>query len=83
MNDKEAVRNFLKELLERNGDTDAFADNEILVDNGRLHSIDMVELVLFLEQNFGVNFAASGFNQDQLGSVEAIVEFLAHNSQAV
>jgi len=83
MNEKDSVRNFLEELLERNGDTDAFADNEILVDNGRLHSIDMVELVLFLEQKFGINFAASGFNQDQLGSLEAIVDFLAHNAQAV
>jgi acyl carrier protein len=40
--------------------------------SGRLQSIDAVEIVVFLEENFGIDFAQIGFDRDQIDSIDAI-----------
>lgn len=72
MDHREEIRKYLKELLVQKGDAQPFADNASLLLSGRLASIDAVDIVVFLEEKFGVDFAELGFDQTLIDSVDAI-----------
>jgi acyl carrier protein len=76
MKDRVIVREFVQGLLRPKGDLEGFADSDSLIVTGRLDSVDTIELLEFLEQRYGVDFAERGFDQNDLDSVDAIVAFL-------
>jgi acyl carrier protein len=76
MNDSLVIREFLQSLLSRKGDRGAFLDNEELIAGGRLQSIDTLEVVLFLEEKYGIDFAENGFDQNQVGSIDNILALI-------
>ena len=77
MNDNLAIREFLQTLLSRKGDQGAFSDNEQLIAGGRLQSIDALEVVLFLEAKYGIDFAENGFDQNEIGSIDNILALIS------
>lgn len=72
MDRKETIRDFLRKLLDRKGDTQPFSDESSLLLSGRLQSIDAVSLAVFLEEKFIVDFAEIGFDQERLDTVNDI-----------
>ncbi len=70
------VRRFVMDVLRRKGDGGALADNDSLVLSGRLASIDLLEVVTFLEEEFGLDLADRGFDQRDFDSIESIVHML-------
>jgi acyl carrier protein len=72
MTGKDTIRKFVQELLVRDGDTNDISDQDSLLLSGRLQSIDAVEIVVFLEEQFGIDFAEIGFDREQIDSVDAI-----------
>ena len=72
MNHKSEIRQFVQELLTQHNDAKPFADDSSLLLSGRLNSVDAVDIVVFLEQKFGIDFAKIGFDQDRIDSVDAI-----------
>jgi methoxymalonate biosynthesis acyl carrier protein len=53
------------------------ADDEPLIENGVLTSLQTVELVMFLEERFGIVIEDEEFDEDNFGSIEAISELVA------
>ncbi|MBZ5590634.1 MAG: hypothetical protein LAP39_00245 [Acidobacteriia bacterium] len=76
MNEKVAVRELVQTLLRRKGDENGFADSDSLIASGRLDSVDTIGLLVFLEEQYGVDFGERGFDRDELDSVDSIVAFL-------
>lgn len=77
MDPKTEVRQFLQELLTRKGDRQPFSDSDSLLLSGRLESVDAVDVVVFLEEKFGVDFAETGFDQgliDSVASIESLIQ---------
>lgn len=72
MDHRDQIRGYLKELLVQKGDNKPFADDTSLLISGRLASVDAVEIVVFLEEKFQVDFAEVGFDQSLIDSVDAI-----------
>ena len=72
MDQMSETREFLKRLLSLRGDRRPFADTSSFFLSGRLGSVDAVELVVFLEEQFGIDFAEIGFDESQIDSIEAI-----------
>ncbi len=72
MDDKAIVHECIRELLQRKGDTRGFSDTDDLFSSGRLASIDALEVVLMLENKYGLNFG-DGFDRDQIDSVSGIL----------
>jgi acyl carrier protein len=72
MNSITEIHEFVQGLLTGNGDEKPLTDSDSLFDSGRLQSIEAIEIVLYLEQNFGIDFAKIGFDREQLDSIEAI-----------
>jgi acyl carrier protein len=82
MDDRLLIREFLRDLLSRNDDHGAFVDSEQLVARGRLQSIDTLEVVVFLEERYGIDFGEIGFDQNQVGSVDNIVALIVQVPRA-
>jgi acyl carrier protein len=76
MDNKHAIREFLKTLLTRKGDNQPFADESQLLANGRLQSVDAVEIAVYLEEQFHVDFAEIGFDQERIDGVDAIAALI-------
>jgi acyl carrier protein len=72
MDHREEIRAYFKELLAQKGDTKPFTDDASLLISGRLASVDAVEIVVFLEEKFHVDFAEVGFDQTLIDSVDSI-----------
>lgn len=77
MDHREEIRGYVKQLLEQKGDTHPFTDGASLLLSGRLASVDAVDIVVFLEEKYGVDLAEVGFDQSLIDSVDAI-ESLIH-----
>jgi len=76
------MRAFLSSLLLKTGDTLPFSDSDSLFLSGRLQSLDALELIIFLEEKFGFDFADRPFDQDQIDSVDQVVALLAEGVQS-
>ena len=76
MNHRLVIREFVQNLLSKKGDRGAFSDSEQLVARGRLQSIDTVEVVVFLEEKYGIDFGEIGFDQSQVESIDNIMALI-------
>jgi acyl carrier protein len=76
MNDRQVIREFVQDLLSQKGDLAAFSDNEQLIARGRLQSIDTLEVVVFLEEKYGIDFGEMGFDQNQVESIDNILALI-------
>ena len=70
------VRQILQHVLESKGDREPFSDDDSLLTNGRLASIDIIAVVLALEDRFGADFSVRPFDQDEFDSVNSILQLL-------
>jgi acyl carrier protein len=76
MDDRLAIRGIVETLLQQKGDRGGFSDGDLLLTSGRLDSVDTLELVVFLEQNYGIDFS-DGLNRDDLDSVNSLLGLIA------
>ena len=72
MSTQAKIRNFLEKILNDKGDSSGFTDQQLLVTEGRLSSLDVITIVLFLEENYGIDFSDRPFDQNDFDSVESI-----------
>ena len=66
------IRNYLEEILNNKGDSSGFTDQQSLVTEGRLDSLDIMTIVVFLEENYGADFSDRPFDQGEFDSIESI-----------
>ena len=71
------IRNWLKENVTGGRDV---ADDEPLIENGVLTSLQTVELVMFLEERFGVVIEDEEFDEENFGSIGAIAGLVANKA---
>ena len=64
-----AIRSWLQEHVTGGRDV---ANDEPLIDNGVMTSLQTVELVTFLEDEFGILVEDEEFDEENFGSVDAI-----------
>ena len=72
MSTQAKIRNFLEEILNDKGDSSGFTDQQLLLTEGRLTSLDVMMIVVFLEENYGIDFSDRPFDQNEFDSVESI-----------
>ena len=53
MDYKAEIHAYIAEILQGKDDNDPFADNSSLLNTGRIDSMDVVDIFLFLEKKFG------------------------------
>ena len=80
MKGKAEIREFVQQLLSNSGDNQPLVDQDSLLLSGRLQSIDAVEIVVYLEENFGIDFSEVGFDKDQIDTIDAIYALSQRNN---
>ena len=74
---RQKIRDYLTETLKNQGDKQPLTDNDSLFVSGRLDSVSMMMLVVYLEDEFAVNFKAADFEVSLIDSVDAIASLIA------
>lgn len=69
---KKELRDFFQKTFAKSGDHSEISDNESLFVSGRLDSFSMMNLVMYLEEAFGLDFSDFEFDVDLVDSVNAI-----------
>lgn len=73
---KSQLTAFLQTHLAEQGDHEPLQDDQPLFSSGRLDSLTMTRLVVYLEQQFAVDFSAVSFDVDLIDSIAAIEAFV-------
>ena len=68
------IRGWLQENVTGNRD---ISDDELLIENGVLTSLQTVELVMFMEDRFGIMVEDEELNEENFASVRTIAELVA------
>lgn len=69
---RQQLRDFIDKALASHADRGAYTDDEPLFSSGRLDSFTMMNLVMYLEQTFGIDFSSIEFDVDLVDSIDAI-----------
>lgn len=72
INDRTKIRTFIAERLSENDDRAPFSDTESMIKSGRLDSLAVTKIVMFLESTFDVDFARVEFDPERFDTVEEI-----------
>ena len=72
---RELVRTFIRDCLVAHNDENDLDDGESLFLSGRLDSLSVTKLVVYLEDTFKVDFGSHPFDVAELDSVEQIAQF--------
>jgi acyl carrier protein len=70
------LRGFVGEILQRRGDAAPFEDGDSLALSGRLDSVDVIELLGFLEATFAIDFARLGFDRNDFESISTMLALI-------
>jgi acyl carrier protein len=74
------MRNYVTQRLRMRGDFAPLADDDLLFTSGRLDSLDAVEIIMSVETDYGINFAAINFDLTLLDSIDAIAGLIDRHS---
>ena len=69
---KQKLREFLTEAIERQTGQSEFSDADSLFISGMLDSFSMMNLVMYIEEAFGLDFSNFEFDVSLIDSVNAI-----------
>jgi acyl carrier protein len=78
---RSAVLDLLQNLLAQKGDSEPLANDSPVFTSGRLQSIDGIQVAVFLERHYGVDFAAIGFDQEKIDTVNSICALVGQPKQ--
>lgn len=79
MDTSEKVKDFINKLLEEHGYTEEVKSSDSLILSGLLDSLAVVHIVVFLEQQFGIDFSDIYFDQTDFDSIDQVMKFITTN----
>lgn len=77
MTDTQKIRSFILDTFLFTDDPSALSDDESFLDRGIIDSTGVLELVMFLEEEFGVSVDDADLTPESLDSVSSVGAFLA------
>lgn len=82
MTDQPLIKEFINTLLEEHGHTGEVGSSESLILSGLLDSLAVVHIVIFLEEQFGIDFSEIYFDQASFDSIDQIMSFVQTNKHS-
>lgn len=76
-NIKQTIREFVLTDLLKNKNVDTLTDDSPLITGGLVDSISTMQLVVFLEKTFQVEYEAHEVDRDNFDSINIITDFLS------
>jgi len=75
--DKQKISEFVRDLITSKGFEANLSDEETLVTSGLLDSMDVLTIVLFLEESFGLDLDVSDFDADNFDTIDGICSMVS------
>lgn len=72
---QELVR-FVRTIQKPNASVDTLRDDQGLTAVGLIDSLAILQIVLYLEETYGIDFAISGVDAEQLGTIGGILDLI-------
>ncbi|MEO8544591.1 MAG: acyl carrier protein [Burkholderiaceae bacterium] len=72
----DALRQFLRTIQKPGVAVESLGPDDPLVASGLLDSLAIMQIVVYLEENYNIDFAASGFDPERLATMGSIVELI-------
>ncbi len=70
------LKQFLRTIQKPNRPVESVGIDERLVASGLVDSLAIMQIVVYLEEQYGIDFAANGFDPDRLATMGSIVELI-------
>lgn len=67
---------FLRTIQKPDKQVDNIGHNDGLVSSGLIDSLAIVQVVLYLESTYEIDFAASGFDPERLATISSILDLI-------
>jgi acyl carrier protein len=78
---REQLLAFLETIRRPDVRLEVIRESDNLVRSGLIDSLAILQIIVFLESDFGVDFAATGVDPGQLGTVARILDLMEQHSQ--
>jgi len=82
MDERACIRQFLHDDFILDGELDALKDDASFLENGIVDSTGVLELVLFVEETFGIEVADHEVTPANFDSVDRLVAYVAAKRQS-
>ena len=76
---KRDLLRFLRSIQRAGMPVESIAEHDRLVATGLIDSMAVLQIVLYLEQSYGMDFRVLGVDPEQLGTVANILDLLEQN----
>jgi acyl carrier protein len=73
---RDGVLAFLRTIQKPDRPLDGIAETDSLVEAGLIDSLALLEIIAFLEATYGIDFAVTGLEPEQLTSVSGILTLI-------
>ena len=70
------LRAYLRTIQKPNMPIDRVSDSDGLVASGLIDSLAIVQIVMYLETSYGIEFAESGIDPERLASIDSITDLV-------
>ena len=70
------LKQFLRTIQKPNKPVESVGEDERLVASGLVDSLAIMQIVVYLEEQYDIDFAASGFDPDRLATMASIVDLI-------
>lgn len=78
---REEVVGFLNTVAKPGCQVDRMDDDVNLIDAGVVDSLAVVQIILYLEQNYALHLQSSGIDPADLGSIDGILAAIARSKE--
>ena len=76
MQNRDKLRRFVGDILIRKGDNAPFADDDSLLLTGRIDSLNVLEIVTFMEKELQFNLSEQAFDPSCYDSIDRMIELI-------
>jgi acyl carrier protein len=73
---KQKLITFLETIRRPDVAVETVGDNDDLVNSGLVDSLALLEIITFLETEFGMDFSDTGIDSDQLSSIANVLDLI-------
>ena len=77
MEEKKRITDLVRRLVAEKGMSPDFSDEDVLVTGGLLDSMDVLTIVLFLEENFAMDFSVIDFDPEKFDTIDGIYSMVS------
>ena len=76
---KRDLLRFLRSIQKAGMPVESIGEQDRLVATGLIDSMALLQIVLYLEQSYGMDFSVSGVDPEQLGTIGNILDLIERN----